>query len=627
MAATEPASPPAGPPLAPVPPQNLDAEENILGACMLNPGAIDACQTAGLQASDFYREGHGRIWNACLALRAAGDPVDAITVAEKLRQFGHLDQLGTSDGRRGEALIHELAILVPAAANAGHYARIVVDAARRRQLIQLSHLYRQLGYGELPGTVDEHEQRAREAADTIGQRGQTAAAIALQTHQQVLETEIVADRYLIDDLIPVGAVGTIAAVPEAHKSWLAQAIAVRVAAGAGWILGKEVVGQTPVGYLWQDDSTNAELARVKLFEDRHPNHGELPMLWGLNLGIELPRDLIRLRTTVQQNRLGLLILDSFYNFVTADLKDEIPEQIVATLKREICDQTGCTILIVDHMPWATDVNRQRLRAYGGVFKNAATRFGIYLDVVGDKLHIEARGNNISGIPRRLAYWDPDALELKLLDGHEQPAEERVAPATEIADWVRQEGGDVKASDACLVWEISADTLRRRAPALRDLGIDYVGGPGRPARLIAREPDTSDKPDQQLEMPQTQTTQSGNSPDAAFTSLNQAEPNAADANDAQTPMRHSETVDLQAKPELPNAAPPKGGARTRARTHAPAAAHAREDRTRYVETEGWQQDRDTLAATILNHWPNTTNPELAQLLELAARREAEELGGG
>ena len=66
------------------------------------------------------------------------------------------------------------------------------------------------------------------------------------------------------------------------------------------------------------------------------------------------------------------------------------------------------------MPWATPDNRKRLRAYGGVFKGAAIRFGIYLDAVGDKIYAECRGNNITGFKRQLAEWDPDALELTLV---------------------------------------------------------------------------------------------------------------------------------------------------------------------------------------------------------------------
>jgi 5S rRNA maturation endonuclease (ribonuclease M5) len=258
------------------------------------------------------------------------------------------------------------------------------------------------------------------------------------SHADVLALELEAERYLVEDLIPAGAVGTIAGVPETHKSFLAQAIAMRVAAGAGEILGRQVAVQTTVGYFWQDDSTREEAERVKLYETVHatPDPDALAIRWFLNEGLQLPRDLDRLCATIEQYGLGLVVLDSFYNFALGlDLKDEGPEQLVALLKREIADPTGCTILIVDHMPWATDTNRQRLRAYGGVFKSAATRFGIYIDAVGKKLSIEARGNNIRGFKKTPAYWDADTLELHLVDAgdHDEKVEERAELVAELLE--------------------------------------------------------------------------------------------------------------------------------------------------------------------------------------------------
>jgi AAA domain len=242
-----------------------------------------------------------------------------------------------------------------------------------------------------------------------------------RSHAEVLSMEFEAERFLIDDLVPAGVVGTIAGVPETHKSWLAQAIAVRVGAVAGNVLGCNVVAGGPVGYIWQDDSTREESERVKLFERVHTSPDDLPVRWFLNEGVRLPADVARLRATVLQHGLVLLILDSFYNVLFGiDLKDEGAELVVAMLKREIADPTGCTVLIVDHMPWATDSNRQRLRAYGGVFKSAATRFGIYIDAQGKKLWIEARGNNMRGFRKTLAEWDPEQLELRLVETGEAP---------------------------------------------------------------------------------------------------------------------------------------------------------------------------------------------------------------
>src|SRR5881392_1668721 len=103
---------------APVPPQKLEAEESVLGAMMLSPGAIGAVSEV-LSASDFYRASHGAIYKAALDLYAKGEPVDAITLADELERRGELEEIG------GRNRINELAALVPASSNAAHYARIV----------------------------------------------------------------------------------------------------------------------------------------------------------------------------------------------------------------------------------------------------------------------------------------------------------------------------------------------------------------------------------------------------------------------------------------------------------------------------------------------------------------------
>src|SRR5207302_11497315 len=117
-------------PTAPVPPQNLDAEESVLGAMMLSPGAIGAVSEV-LSPGDFYRESHAKIYRAALTLYAKGEPVDAITLVDELKERGELEDAG------GRVRIQELAALVPASANAGHYARIVREMATLRGLIRV----------------------------------------------------------------------------------------------------------------------------------------------------------------------------------------------------------------------------------------------------------------------------------------------------------------------------------------------------------------------------------------------------------------------------------------------------------------------------------------------------------
>ena len=139
---------------APVPPQSLDAEESVLGAMMLAPGAIAAVSEV-LDDGDFYRESHAKVYRAARAREAKGEPVDAITVVDELEERGELEDVG------GRARIHELASLVPATANSGHYARIVREAATLRGLIRAGGEIARLGWegvGEPVELVDRAEQ-------------------------------------------------------------------------------------------------------------------------------------------------------------------------------------------------------------------------------------------------------------------------------------------------------------------------------------------------------------------------------------------------------------------------------------------------------------------------------------
>jgi replicative DNA helicase len=139
---------------APVPPQNLEAEESVLGAMMISPGAIGAVSEI-VDAGDFYRESHAKIYRAALALYAKGEPVDAITLTDELETRGELDAVG------GRVRLHELAALVPATANSGHYARIVHETATLRGLIRAGGEIARLGWerpGETADLVDQAEQ-------------------------------------------------------------------------------------------------------------------------------------------------------------------------------------------------------------------------------------------------------------------------------------------------------------------------------------------------------------------------------------------------------------------------------------------------------------------------------------
>src|SRR6184192_3593991 len=144
------------------PPQNLEAEESVLGAMLLSPGAIGAVSEI-LGASDFYRESHARIYRAALALYTKGEPVDAITLVDQLEERGELEDAG------GRDRVHELAALVPATANAAHYARIVRETATLRGLIRAGGEIARLGW-ERPGEAGDLVDRAEQVVFDLSQQ-------------------------------------------------------------------------------------------------------------------------------------------------------------------------------------------------------------------------------------------------------------------------------------------------------------------------------------------------------------------------------------------------------------------------------------------------------------------------
>ncbi len=110
------------------PPQDLPAEQGVLGACLLFGGDVVGNLVDILRAEDFYSRGHGLIWSAAVNLWDRGTPVDEITVTAYLRDQGSLADVG------GATFLAELANIVITESHAEHYARMVVDKSRLRAL-------------------------------------------------------------------------------------------------------------------------------------------------------------------------------------------------------------------------------------------------------------------------------------------------------------------------------------------------------------------------------------------------------------------------------------------------------------------------------------------------------------
>jgi replicative DNA helicase len=139
------------------PPQDVAAEQSVLGGMLMSKDAI-ADVVEVLHGNDFYRPAHQVIYDTILDLYGRGEPADAITVAAELNRTDQLSKMG------GAVYLHTLIASTPTAANAGYYAQIVAEQATLRRLVEAGTRVVQLGYGAAGGRgdVDDIVDRAQQ---------------------------------------------------------------------------------------------------------------------------------------------------------------------------------------------------------------------------------------------------------------------------------------------------------------------------------------------------------------------------------------------------------------------------------------------------------------------------------
>ncbi|MED4975584.1 MAG: replicative DNA helicase [Heyndrickxia faecalis] len=143
-----------------IPPQNIEAEQAVLGAIFLEPSAFITASEI-LTAEDFYRNAHQKIFQVFAKLNDAGKAVDLVTVAEELSATRQLEDAG------GLSYLSELAASVPTAANIAYYAGIVAEKALLRRLIRTATHIAQEGYtreDDVDELLDEAERSIMEVA-------------------------------------------------------------------------------------------------------------------------------------------------------------------------------------------------------------------------------------------------------------------------------------------------------------------------------------------------------------------------------------------------------------------------------------------------------------------------------
>ena len=144
-----------------VPPQNIEAEQSVLGAMLIEKEAIPKVMEI-LRDTDFYREAHRVIFNAMLELYNKNEAVDMITVTEILKRDNKLEDVG------GIAYVTSLANSVPTAANVTYHASIIEEKSILRQLVSVSTQIASMGYeanDDVKNIIDSAESKILEISN------------------------------------------------------------------------------------------------------------------------------------------------------------------------------------------------------------------------------------------------------------------------------------------------------------------------------------------------------------------------------------------------------------------------------------------------------------------------------
>lgn len=230
--------------LSKMPPNVLELEETVLGACMLERFAVQQVIDI-LHADDFYSESHRIIYTAILSLYRKDQPVDMRTVVNQLRETGHLEIVG------GAYYIAELTSKVSTAANIEYHSRVVIEMSMKRQMIQLAS---QIQYNAYEDTTDIFEELDKAQAELDGITGKyirNSAKPAQQLFDESIQSLLAAQKQQGVVGIPTGYL----ALDRLVGGWLSPdliIVAARPSMGKSALVGNIALNaaiqfKTPVG--------------------------------------------------------------------------------------------------------------------------------------------------------------------------------------------------------------------------------------------------------------------------------------------------------------------------------------------------------------------------------------------
>lgn len=336
-----------------LPPQNIEAEQAVLGAVFLEPASLTAASEI-LLPEDFYRAAHQKIFNVMLKLADEGKAVDVVTVTEELAAANLLEDIG------GVSYLTELAASVPTAANIEYYAKIVEEKSLLRRLIRTATSIARDGYqreDEVDVLLNEAEKRIMEVTARKNTGGfQNIRDVLVRTYDHIemlhnrvgditglatgfVELDKMTAGFQKNDLIIVGA------RPSVGKTAFALNIAQNVATKTGEnvaIFSLEMgAEQLVMRMLCAEGNIDSQRLRTGTLTDE--DWGKLTMAMGSlsNAGIYIDdtpgvrvQDIrSKCRRLKQENGLGMVIIDYLQLILGSGRATDNRQQEVSEISR------------------------------------------------------------------------------------------------------------------------------------------------------------------------------------------------------------------------------------------------------------------------------------------------------
>lgn len=304
---------------------NIDAEEGVLGAVMIDPGRFD--EVSYLAPSDFHDLRNAALWQTITDLFGQGVEPDTITISDRLEISGKLEMVG------GVSYLTHLLTAPSTSLNAASYARIIKEYAARRQMLTDAQDQARRAYNlNLPIPTEDLHIKPRFVVRT--------AADALKPQDPLA--------WLVDGIITRGSLSIFYGEPGGKKTYSLLSLAARASIGASWL----DMSTKPCKVLIVDEESGEKRLSLRIGQALRgalaDGNAMLSYVSLPQFHINDPRDVDALQTLILDEGAELVIIDALADIMAGDENSKEDVQPVMNSLRKIAETTNAALVVIHH---------------------------------------------------------------------------------------------------------------------------------------------------------------------------------------------------------------------------------------------------------------------------------------